>query len=90
MRIHLIKPTQKEFLKKILQETNCPSLRELKNRGFEISYSNLKNFNSERRLLPQEFFENLCKIANIKKENLKFEIIKENWGQSKGGKKSKK
>jgi hypothetical protein len=78
---------QRKFLKDVLVRINCPSLRELINRGFDVSYSTLKNYFSEKRLLPENLFKNLCYVAKIDPSSLNVEYLKENWGQVKGGKK---
>lgn len=90
MRIKFQKGKQREFLKKVLENINCPSLRELINRGFDISYSTLKNYFNESRSLPEDLFFDLCNISHINKNILNFKVLNENWGQSKGGKISKK
>jgi hypothetical protein len=89
-RIKFKKGKQRKFIEDVLVKINCPSLRELRKRGFEVSYSALKNYFSERRNLPEGFFEDLLKISGINKNNLDYEIIEENYGQIKGGKKSRK
>jgi len=61
-------------------------LRALNQFGFEIPYSTLKNYFNEERTLPEEFFNDLCYLANIKKDRLKFIFLNENWGRIKGGK----
>ncbi len=81
---------QRKFLLRVLEELNCPSLRALNQFGFEISYSTLKNYFVEVRLLPEEFFRDLCYLAKIDLENLDVEIVLDNWGQVKGGKKGKR
>jgi hypothetical protein len=58
--------------------------------GFDISYDCLKNYYTERRLIPLGFFENLCHIAKIDKKKLKYEIVRGNFGQIRGGKKEKR
>lgn len=89
MRIKFRKGLQRKFILKIMEISNCPSLGEL-SRRLAINYATLKNYFSERRLLSEEFFENLCLIGNLQKKDFDFEEIKDNWGQSKGGKKGKK
>lgn len=89
-RVKFKKGYQRKFLKEILNRTNCPSLRELINRGFDIPYSTLKNYYSEKRLLPLDFFEELCSFSNIDSRSLKINILPLNWGQIKGGKKKSK
>jgi hypothetical protein len=89
-RVRFDKRNQRRFLKEVMKRINCPTLAELRNRGFEISYSTLKNYFSELRLLPEDFFKDLCRIAGVDKKSLSYEIVKDNWGQVKGGKKSKR
>lgn len=88
-RIKFRKGEQRKFLNKVLVLIKSPSLRELGNR-LDISYSTLKNYYSESRLLPEAFFRDLCYLAKINLNNLKFEILDEFFGQSIGGKKSRK
>ena len=85
-RVKFKKTEQRKFLKKVLIELNCPYLKELINRGFEINYSTLKNYFSESRLLPQNLFEELCYASKINPKKLKIKYLKNNWGQIKGGK----
>ncbi|MEK6925990.1 MAG: hypothetical protein AABW50_01795 [Nanoarchaeota archaeon] len=82
MRVKFRKGKQREFLQKVLAETNCPSLREL-SRRLEINYSTLKNYFAEDRLLPKNLFDLLYKISGVK-ANAGF--LDDNWGQRKGGK----
>ena len=89
-RIKFRKGMQKKFLNLVLEKINCPSLRELINRGFSVSYSSLKNYYSERRLLPKELFLDLCYVAKINPENLNIKFLNKNWGQVIGGKTGKK
>ncbi len=86
MRIKFNKDEQRKFIDEVLRLIGCPSLRELINRGIESKYSSLKNYYSERRILPQNLFESLIKISGIDKRILKFELLPENWGKIKGGK----
>ena len=80
---------QREFLNEVLKKVNCPSLRELINRGVDVKYSSLKNYYIERRLLPLSLVENLCNLSGIDKNSLNFKILEENWGQIMGGEKTK-
>lgn len=86
MRIKFKKGEQRKFIEEVLKKLNSPSVRELSSRLY-FNYSSLKNYYSECRLIPEIFFENLCLISGINKDKLKFEIIEDNWGQIKGGKK---
>ncbi len=89
MRVKFKKGEQKRFLKKVLENLNCPSLRALNQFGFEIPYSTLKNYYSEARLLPEQFFRDLCYLAKIEIVSLDIEFMEDNWGQVKGGRKFK-
>jgi len=89
-RIKFNKGQQRKFLKKVLEKINCPSLKELINRGFDIPYSTLKNYFNESRSLPEDLFNDLCYISKIKPSSLKIEILNKTWGQVKGGRKGKK
>lgn len=84
------KGQQKKFLQEVLERTNCPSLRSLLLRGFDISYSALKNYYNENRLMGKDFFEDLCQISGLKEKDFDFLILENSWGQSLGGKKSKR
>jgi len=90
MRIKFEKGKQRKFVDRIILETGCPSLKELINRGIDVNYQTLKNYYSERRLLPLELFEELCRISGIDKRELGFEMVEDNFGQIRGGKKSKR
>lgn len=90
MRVKFNKGKQREFLKKVLEKTNCPSLRELINRGIDVNYSTLKNYFNEERLIPEEFFKELIIFSGLSEKDFQFELIKENWGQSKGGRISRR
>lgn len=90
MRVKFSKGKQREFLKKVLEKTNCPSLRELINRGIDVNYSTLKNYYGEERLISEELFKELIIFSGLNEEDFEFELINENWGQVKGGKISRK
>lgn len=90
MRVKFSKGKQREFLNKVLEKTNCPSLRELISRGIEVNYSTLKNYFNEERLISEELFKELMVFSGLNDENFEFELIDENWGQVKGGKISRR
>ncbi len=90
MRVKFKKGEQRKFLNLVVFRLNCISLRGILQFGFNIKYSSLKNYHLERRLLPRDFFENLCYLAKINIDSLNVEYVNENWGQIKGGKKSKR
>ena len=90
MRVKFKTGEQRKFLKLVLSKINCPSLRELIQRGFDIPYSTLKNYYSEERNLSEEFFKDLCSISKVNKDSLKVVFLEDNFGQVSGGKKSRK
>jgi len=90
MRIKFKKGFQKKFLQEVLLKINCPSLRELRKRGFEVSYSSLKNYFTERRNLSLELFEQLLEVSGLNKKDFDYEVLDDNFGQIKGGKKSRR
>ena len=90
MRIKFKKGKQREFIKKVLDNGNFPSLRSLRERGIDINYSTMKNYFSESRLLPKELFDDLCVLGNINLRNLDIEFLEDNWGKVKGGRNKSK
>ncbi|MDD5191922.1 MAG: hypothetical protein PHH54_04460 [Candidatus Nanoarchaeia archaeon] len=90
MRVKFQKGKQRGFLDLAVKRLNCVSLRGILQFGLDVSYDCLKNYYNERRLMDKIFFEDLCHISKIDKEKLKVEYLKDNWGQIKGGKKSKR
>lgn len=90
MRISFEKENQRKFLKEVIKKTASPSLRSLSQFGIKTPYSTLKNYYTEKRLIPLKLFEDLCSISGIKKEEYKINLIPENWGKIKGGKIKKK
>jgi len=89
MKIKFAKGKQREFLKLILEKLNCPSLRELSNR-ININYSTIKNYYIERRFLGEELFDTLCILAGLNKNNFNYNPVEDNFGQIKGGRKSRR
>lgn len=85
MRVKFPKGKQRLFLNKVLEKMNCPSLRELIRRGFNIPYSTLKNYFNESRTLPLDLFEDLCNFSNFNRDKLDFKILRDYFGQVKGG-----
>jgi len=86
MRVNFEKGKQKQFINEIMKIVNAPSLGELARR-VEINYSTFKNYFGGARLLPKELFDTLCDLAGL---NLEVSFVKNNWGQVKGGKRSKR
>jgi len=90
MRVLFEKGKQREFLDLAISKLNCVSLRGLLQFGFKASYSSLKNYYSERRLMRNDFFEDLCYLCKINKNILKVRYLDDNWGRVKGGKVERK
>ena len=90
VRIKFHQGKQREFMKKVVSNSNSPSLRALRQFGIEVSYSTLKSYFNENRTLPEELFNDLCVIGKIDRNEADFEIVDEHWGQSIGGKKGKR
>lgn len=86
-RIKFIEGEQRKFLMEVLKNLNCPSLRSFSQFGFEVPYPTLKNYFSEKRTLPEEFFNELVSFSKVDVKNFEYSVLKENWGQVKGGKK---
>ena len=90
MRVLFKKEGQRRFLKLVVKKLNCVSVRGILQFGFDISYDSLKNYYFERRLLPKDFFDDLCYITKINPNKLQIRYLEDNWGKIKGGKKSKR
>jgi hypothetical protein len=78
--------SQRKFLKLCIKKLNVNSLHSLLQFGFNVRYSALKNYYSERRLLPIDFFLDLCHLAKINPAVFKVNYVSKYWGQVKGGK----
>ena len=89
MRIKLIEPNQRKFLETCKEKLNSPSIFSLLQFGIDCSISSMKNYYTQRRLLPEKLFIELCHLFRIDTQKIKFEKIDENWGKVKGGKKYK-
>ncbi len=89
-RIKFHKGKQREFLKKVLLNSDSPSLRALRQFGVNVPYSSLKSYFNENRTLPEELLNDLCVIGKLDKKEIEFEVVDEHWGQSLGGKKSRR
>ncbi len=90
MRIRFKSGQQRKFLDMIVEKLSSPSLRGILQFGFNVPYPTLKSYYSESRLLPSEFFDDLCEASQIDKNSLVFEEVEENWGKVKGGKLGKR
>tara|TARA_Y100000310_G_C20247975_1_gene607734 strand:- start:246 stop:521 length:276 start_codon:yes stop_codon:yes gene_type:complete len=86
MRVKFKSGEQRKFLDLVINRLNCISLRGILQFGFDISYNSLKSYYIERRLLPRDFFEDLCHISKINVKKLDVEYLEDNWGRVKGGK----
>jgi hypothetical protein len=90
MRIIFKKGKQREFIKRVIENLNCPSLRLLKQYGITANYQTLKSYYNENRSLPEDLFIILCRLAKIDENKIKVKKLEDNWGQVKGGKKGNK
>lgn len=88
-RVLFYKGEQRKFLDLAVKKLNCISLKGILQFGFGINYNSLKNYYSERRLLPKNLFLDLCYIAKIDINELKVKYVSGSWGQVKGGKKKR-
>jgi hypothetical protein len=89
MRVRFKPGVQREFLDLVIERVGAVSLRGVLQFGFDVRYSTLKNYYVETRLLPEGLFRDLCEVARIDKGELDFELVDENWGKVKGGRKRK-
>jgi hypothetical protein len=85
-RIRFKKGEQRKFLDLAVEKLNAPSVRGILQFGFDVPYSTLKNYYNESRLMPRDFFEDICEVALIGKSTFEVEEVDENWGKVKGGK----
>ncbi len=90
MRIKFKRGGQRAFLNLVVERLSSPSVRGILQFGFDVSYSSLKNYYNESRLLAEDFFSDLCEVAQISKKDLDFKEVDENWGQKLGGSISKR
>jgi hypothetical protein len=86
MRVKFRKGHQRRFIQQVLLNIGCPSLRRLKERGFNLNYQTLKSYYSENRTLPEDLVDDLCFLGKIDKKTLNVVYLKDSWGQAKGGK----
>ena len=84
-RILFPKGMQKSFFNYVKTSLMVSSLRGVLQFGFDVPYSTLKSYYSERLLLPETLFIGLCHIAKIDVKSLNFEYLDGNWGRVLGG-----
>jgi len=84
-RVLFKKGKQKEFLDLVKERLDSPSIRSLLQYGINSTYTSLKNYYIERRLLSRSLFEDLCYLAKIDLWELDVEYVMGNFGQVKGG-----
>jgi hypothetical protein len=89
-RVKFEKGKQKKFIKEILDQLNCPSLRDFTQFGFGVPYSTMKNYFNESRNIPESLFKDMCYLAKIDHKKFRVKYLEKNWGQIKGGKTQKK
>lgn len=90
VRIKFHSGKQRDFMKKVISGSNSPSLRAVRQFGINVTYSTLKSYFNENRTLPEELFNDLCIIGKLDKKEFDFEVVDEYWGQTIGGKRSKR
>ena len=90
IRIKFRKGMQRKFIDLVILNSHSPSLRKLLQFGLKINYSTLKSYYNENRTLPEDLFEDLLILGKVDEKSLKVVHLREYWGQSKGGKKSRK
>lgn len=78
---------QRNFLNLVKTQLNCFTIKDILQFGIDLSYSTLKNYYHEDRRLPEDLFNDLCYLAKIYKNNLKFQVVEGNIGQIMGGRK---
>ncbi len=88
-RILFDKDKQREFINEVILNLNLASLRGLLQLGLDINYSTLKNYYSNRRLMPKTLYHSLCYLGRIGVNKYKVKSLDFFWGQSKGGKAKK-
>ncbi|MFA7707340.1 MAG: hypothetical protein WCX73_00140 [Candidatus Pacearchaeota archaeon] len=89
MRVKFKSGEQRKFLNLVVSKLNCVSVRGILQFGFDISYSSLKNYYTERRLLPKSFFDDLCHLSKLNPKSFNVKYLQDNWGRVKGGKKGR-
>lgn len=81
---------QRNFMDEVKKRSrlNLKELCLLHGDRLKVSYSAMKRYGREESLLPLYFVEELCRIAGLSFESLKIkEMVLDNYGQVKGGKK---
>ena len=89
MRVKFKSREQRKFLNLIVERLNCISIRGILQFGFDISYDSLKSYYIERRLLPKDFFDDLCHISKLSPKSFDVRYLDDNWGKIEGGRKGK-
>ena len=88
MRVRLQKGKQRELIELVKRKLNL-SWKEL-GKKVGIAYSYLRgDLRYERVLLPKEVYHRLCRIAGVNFNRFVLQELDENWGQRKGGKRSR-
>lgn len=81
---------QRKFFDLVIERLGSPSLRGLLQFGFDVNYSTLKNYYIGVRLISKDLFDDFCYVARVKVRELRVGYVDGNWGQKKGGEKSKR
>ena len=86
MRVKFLKGMQRRFFDVVVANLNSPSLRALAQFGLKVNYQSLKSYYNENRTLPEDLFNDLLILAKIDRISCNVRLLKEYWGQTKGGK----
>ncbi|MBT3398049.1 hypothetical protein HOA55_02310 [archaeon] len=89
-RVKFRKGMQKKFFDRVVAGMSSPSVRGILQFGFDVPYSTLKNYYSGVRLMPEDFFRDLCHLAKTDPDDLGVEFVSGSWGQVIGGRKGKR
>ncbi|MBT3463375.1 hypothetical protein HN451_00175 [archaeon] len=89
-RVQFDNGKQREFLDLVVNQLGCVSVRGILQFGFDVSYSCLKNYYVERRMMSRGFFRDLCHVAKIDSSSLGVNYVLGNLGCVRGGKVGKR
>lgn len=82
-RVKLNKGKQRELI--LILSNKFGSVRKMAKK-FGIPYSTMKGYFEEVRLLPENLFNKILSLSNMKKNDLKISYLSANWGSILGGK----
>jgi len=85
MRVKFNTSGQQRLFFDYIKKTTGISLRKLCKKE-KLNYELLKKYKQEKCFISKDIFYKLCKISNIKPEELEVSYLDNYWGQVKGGK----